>query len=103
MIKVNQVTRQLSSQGEMGLMSSCERGALKVFFDRKLTQMFYFSYTIFGREAKEDDHHESAWEGSRATPARKIVVSEIANRTGLSRNTVHKWLRSAEEVAEPAY
>lgn len=33
----------------------------------------------------------------------KLSLHEIAKRTGLSRNTVRKWLRTAEEVAEPAY
>ncbi len=28
---------------------------------------------------------------------------EIAMRTGLSRNTVHKWLQTAEEVQAPKY
>jgi predicted DNA-binding protein YlxM (UPF0122 family) len=31
----------------------------------------------------------------------KLSLHEIAKRAGLSRNTVHKWLRTAEEVAEP--
>ena len=33
----------------------------------------------------------------------KLSLHEIAKRTGLSRNTVRKWLRTAEEVAEPVY
>ena len=33
----------------------------------------------------------------------KLSLHQIAKRTGLSRNTVRKWLRTAEEVAEPAY
>jgi len=33
----------------------------------------------------------------------KLSLHEIAKRTGLSRNTVRKWLRTDEEVATPAY
>jgi transposase-like protein len=33
----------------------------------------------------------------------KLSLHEIAKRTGLSRNTIKKWLRTAEEMAEPAY
>ena len=33
----------------------------------------------------------------------KLSVSEIAKRTGLSRNTLQKWLRTAEEVSAPKY
>ena len=33
----------------------------------------------------------------------KISVREIAKRTGLSRNTLRKWLRNAEQVEEPIY
>ena len=50
------------------------RPALKVFTDRKLTQVFYFFCPIFGRETKENDFHGNAWTGSTATPARQIVV-----------------------------
>ena len=33
----------------------------------------------------------------------KISERAIAKRTGLSRNTVHKWLQAAEEVKAPRY
>jgi len=33
----------------------------------------------------------------------KLSVREIAKRTGLSRNTLRKWLRNAEQVKEPVY
>ena len=33
----------------------------------------------------------------------KISERAIAKRTGLSRNTVHKWLQTPEEVAAPKY
>ena len=33
----------------------------------------------------------------------KLSLHEIAKRTGLSRNTIKKWLRAAEEVTVPAY
>jgi transposase len=33
----------------------------------------------------------------------KLSERAIAKRTGLSRNTVHKWLQSPEEVQEPKY
>src|SRR5450830_462449 len=33
----------------------------------------------------------------------KLSLHEIAKRTGLSRNTIKKWLRTAEEVTAPTY
>jgi len=33
----------------------------------------------------------------------KVSLHEIAKRTGLSRNTVRRWLRTPEEVQEPVY
>ena len=33
----------------------------------------------------------------------KLSLHEIVKRTGLSRNTIRRWLRSAEETAPPAY
>jgi transposase len=33
----------------------------------------------------------------------KVSLHEIARRTGLSRNTVRSWLRTAQEVREPVY
>jgi transposase len=33
----------------------------------------------------------------------KLSERAIAKRTGLSRNTVHKWLQSAQEVQAPKY
>ena len=33
----------------------------------------------------------------------KLSLHEIAKRTGLSRNTVRRWLRTAEEVKVPTY
>ena len=33
----------------------------------------------------------------------KLSLHEIAKRTGLSRNTIRKWLRTPEEAAPPAY
>jgi transposase len=33
----------------------------------------------------------------------KVSLHEIAKRTGLSRNTVRRWLRTPEEVQEPSY
>ena len=33
----------------------------------------------------------------------KLSVREIAKRTGLSRNTLQKWLRTAEDVSAPKY
>ena len=33
----------------------------------------------------------------------KLSERAIAKRTGLSRNTVHKWLQSSEEVQAPKY
>ena len=33
----------------------------------------------------------------------KISERAIAKRTGLSRNTVHKWLQTSEEVEAPKY
>ncbi len=33
----------------------------------------------------------------------KISERAIAKRTGLSRNTVHKWLQTPEEVEAPKY
>ena len=33
----------------------------------------------------------------------KKSLHEIAKRTSLSRNTIRKWIRSTEDVAEPAY
>ena len=33
----------------------------------------------------------------------KMSVRAIAKRTGLSRNTLQKWLATPEEVAEPKY
>jgi transposase len=33
----------------------------------------------------------------------KLSLHEIAKRTGLSRNTIRRWLRTAEEAAPPAY
>ena len=33
----------------------------------------------------------------------KKSLHEIAKRTSLSRNTIRKWIRNTEEVAEPAY
>ena len=33
----------------------------------------------------------------------KLSVREIAKRTDLSRNTLQKWLRTAEEVSAPKY
>lgn len=33
----------------------------------------------------------------------KMSLHEIAKRTGLSRNTVRRWLRTPEEVQEPVY
>ena len=33
----------------------------------------------------------------------KKSLHEIAKRTRLSRNTIRKWIRNTEEVAEPAY
>jgi transposase len=33
----------------------------------------------------------------------KLSLHEISKRTGLSRNTIRKWLRSPKEVAQPAY
>ena len=65
--------------------------------------MFYFSYPIFRRETKEDDHHGNAWKVRRLHLRDKLSLHEIAKRTGLSRNTVRKWLRTAKGIAEPAY
>jgi transposase len=33
----------------------------------------------------------------------KMSLHEITKRTSLSRNTVRKWLRSTDEVAQPTY
>lgn len=33
----------------------------------------------------------------------KLSLHEIAKRTGLARNTIRKWIRTAETVAEPTY
>jgi transposase len=33
----------------------------------------------------------------------KVSLHEIAKRTGLSRNTVRRWLRAPEEVQAPTY
>ncbi|WP_326941271.1 helix-turn-helix domain-containing protein, partial [Actimicrobium sp. GrIS 1.19] len=33
----------------------------------------------------------------------KLSLHEITKRTGLSRNTIRRWLREAEDVAPPAY
>ena len=33
----------------------------------------------------------------------KVSLHEITKRTGLSRNTVRRWLRTPEEVQVPAY
>ena len=33
----------------------------------------------------------------------KVSLHEIAKTTGLSRNTIRKWLRKAEETAVPVY
>ena len=33
----------------------------------------------------------------------KLSLHEITKRTGMSRNTVRRWLRTAEEVKVPAY
>ena len=40
----------------------------------------------------------------RRMPVRdKLSLHEIAKRTGLSRNTVRRWLRTPEAVLVPAY
>lgn len=33
----------------------------------------------------------------------KLSLHEITKRTGLSRNTIRKWLRDAKETAPPTY
>ncbi len=33
----------------------------------------------------------------------KLSLHEIVKRTGLSRNTIRRWIRSAEETAPPTY
>ena len=68
-----------------------------------MTQVFYLSCLIFRREIKKVITMEILGKIRRMHLRDKLSLHEIAKRTGLSRNTIRKWLRTPEEAAPPAY
>jgi len=71
--------------------------------DPKLTQVFYLPCPNIGQGKSKVITMEMLGRIRRMHMRDKVSLHEIAKRTGLSRNTVRRWLRTPEEVQEPVY
>jgi DNA-binding IclR family transcriptional regulator len=77
--------------------------ALDVTADRKLTQVFYLPCPNFGQGTNKVITMEMLGRIRRMHLRDKVSLHEISKRTGLSRNTVRRWLREPQELKEPTY
>ena len=65
--------------------------------------MFYLPCLNFGQGTNKVITMEMLGRIRRMYLRDKVSLHEITKRTGLSRNTVRRWLRTPEEVQVPAY
>ena len=75
----------------------------RVVADRKLTQVFYLSCLIFRQEIKKVITMDMLGKIRRMFLRDKLSLHEITKRTGLSRNTIRRWLRAAAQETPPTY
>jgi DNA-binding XRE family transcriptional regulator len=68
-----------------------------------LTQVFYWLCPLFGQEQSKVIAMEMLGKVKRLYSRGKLSLQEIAKTTGLSRNTIRKWVRDTGDAAKPAY
>lgn len=71
--------------------------------DRKLAQVFYLLCLNFGQRTNKVITMQMLGRIRRMYLRDKLSPHEITKRTGLSRNTIRRWLRTPEEVKTPTY
>ena len=71
--------------------------------DSKLTQVFYLFCLIFRQEIKKVITMDMLGKIRRMFLRDKLSLHEITKRTGLSRNTIRRWLRAATQETPPTY
>ena len=69
--------------------------------DSKLTQVFYLSCLIFRQEIEKVITMDMLGKIRRMFLRDKLSLHEITKRTGLSRNTIRRWLRAAATASSP--